>query len=252
VTFAKPFFSLTQNLKDFLDDAKDGAILFSFGSNAKSMYLPEEKVRALLNVFSKLKQRVVMKWESDTLPGKPDNVIISKWLPQDDVLAHPSIKLFISHCGYGGVIEAKHNGVPIVGVPLGGDQSSNADKIVEEGWAIRIDFDDLNEVTLTRAVEEILSNGKYAEVVKRESILSRDRPMNAQETAIYWVEYVLRHRGAPHMHFPSADLNFFQDNSIDVMLVVAGTLYIVFKLLKVVSTFAFCRRRKAEGKLKRN
>ncbi|XP_070500716.1 uncharacterized protein [Chironomus tepperi] len=227
---------LPEDLKTFLGDAKDGAILFSFGSNAKSIYIPEDKLKVILKVFSKLKQRVIMKWESDVLPGKPDNVLISKWLPQDDILAHPNIKAFISHCGYGGVIEAKSNGVPIVGVPLGADQKGNADKIVEEGWAVRLDMVDITEESLTNALKEILNNPKYRDTVRREAILAKDRPLNAQETAVYWVEYVLRHHGAPHLHYPGADLNFFQANSIDVILFIFAVIYAVFKLLKTSSS----------------
>lgn len=39
-----------------------------------------------LRVFKKLKQRVIWKWEDDHLAGKPDNVMIGKWLPQNDIL----------------------------------------------------------------------------------------------------------------------------------------------------------------------
>ncbi|CAG9797605.1 unnamed protein product [Chironomus riparius] len=244
---------LPEDLKTFLDDAKDGAILFSFGSNAKSIYIPEDKQKIILKVFSKLKQRVIMKWESDVLPGKPKNVLISKWLPQDDILAHPNIKAFISHCGYGGVIEAKSNGVPIIGIPLGADQKGNADKIVEEGWAVRLDMTDITEESLTNALKEILSNPKYRDIVGKQAILAKDRPMNAQDTAVYWVEYVLRHNGAPHLHYPGADLNFFQANSIDVILFIFAVIYAAFKVIKLICGFIFCRSKKGSNeKLKRN
>lgn len=182
----------SQDLAEFLDGAKDGAILFSFGSNAKSIYIPEDKQKIILKVFSKLKQRVIMKWESDVLPGKPSNVLISKWLPQNDVLAHSNIKAFISHCGYGGVIEAKSNGVPIIGVPLGADQKGNAARAVEEGWALKLEMADITEESLMEAIMEIINNKKYGDVVKRQAILAKDRPLSAQDTAVYWVEYVLR------------------------------------------------------------
>ena len=52
-----------------------------------------------VEVFSLLKQRVIFKWEEDHLDGKPDNVLLSKWLPQQDILAHPKLRLFVSHGG---------------------------------------------------------------------------------------------------------------------------------------------------------
>jgi glucuronosyltransferase len=151
---------LPEDLKKFLDGAKDGAILFSLGSNAKSTFLPDKTIKVLLKAFSKVKQRVVMKWESDTLEGKPDNVLISKWLPQDDVLAHKNIKLFISHCGYGGLIEAKYHGVPILGVPIFGDQPDNAANIEKEGWGRKIELNTITVDELRSEINEIITNPK--------------------------------------------------------------------------------------------
>jgi hypothetical protein len=48
--------------------------------------MPESKRNAFLKVFSKLKQQVLWKWETDTLPGQPRNVKLGKWLPQSDIL----------------------------------------------------------------------------------------------------------------------------------------------------------------------
>lgn len=151
---------LPADLQNFLDGAKDGAILFSLGSNAKSTYLPDETIQKLLKTFSQIKQRVVMKWESDSLEGKPDNVFISKWLPQDDVLAHKNIKVFISHCGYGGLTEAKYHGVPILGAPFFGDQPSNAISIENEGWGKKIDLYSITVQELKDAIIEFVTNPK--------------------------------------------------------------------------------------------
>lgn len=101
-----------------------------------------------------------MKWESDELKGKPSNVLISKWVPQDDLLAHPNVKAFISHCGLGSVAESKYHGVPIVAMPIGIDQITNADAIVDEGWAFKADFDNMNEKELMNAIKEVLNNPK--------------------------------------------------------------------------------------------
>jgi glucuronosyltransferase len=75
-----------QDLQKFLDEAKDGVIYFSFGSNVRSDHIPEEKIRAFLEAFTKLPQKIVWKWESDILPGQPPNMKSGKWLPQQDIL----------------------------------------------------------------------------------------------------------------------------------------------------------------------
>jgi len=56
------------------------------GSNLRSSLMPEEKRIALLAAFGELKQRVIWKYEEESLPGQPDNVMISNWVPQMDIL----------------------------------------------------------------------------------------------------------------------------------------------------------------------
>jgi hypothetical protein len=79
-------FFFQQDIKTFLDEAPDGVVYFSMGSNLQSSEMPEEKKQAFLETFSKLKQRVLWKWETDSLPGQPSNVKLGKWLPQSDIL----------------------------------------------------------------------------------------------------------------------------------------------------------------------
>lgn len=58
------------------------------GSLLKSETMSEAKRKAFLHVFSKVPQRVLWKWNNDTLPGKTSNIFVSKWFPQRDVLSN--------------------------------------------------------------------------------------------------------------------------------------------------------------------
>jgi glucuronosyltransferase len=58
------------------------------GSKLKGSQMPEDKKQAFLEAFSKLKQKVLWKWETDSLPGQPSNVKMSKRLPQSDILGN--------------------------------------------------------------------------------------------------------------------------------------------------------------------
>ena len=51
------------------------------------------------------------------------------------MLQHPKLKAFITHCGLNSLNEAAAAGVPMVGVPLFGDQLYNAALMSAKGWA---------------------------------------------------------------------------------------------------------------------
>jgi hypothetical protein len=76
----------SQDLQSYLDKSLDGVIYFSMGSNLRSSYIKNTTINALLQAFSQLKQRVLWKWETDSLPGTTSNVKVGKWLPQSDIL----------------------------------------------------------------------------------------------------------------------------------------------------------------------
>lgn len=69
-----------------MDSAEHGVIYVSWGSLIQFSSMPEGTREELLLTFGALKQQIVWKFENDTLPNKPKNVYISKWLPQKDVL----------------------------------------------------------------------------------------------------------------------------------------------------------------------
>jgi len=55
------------------------------GSLLRGETFSPEKRQMFLNVFKKIPQRILWKWEGE-LPGKPSNVMIRKWMPQRDIL----------------------------------------------------------------------------------------------------------------------------------------------------------------------
>lgn len=112
----QPAQELPQDLKKIMDSAKHGVILFSMGTVLQSTQWAPEKLQAIIKAFAKLKQTVIWKYEDSNLPNKPDNVIISPWLPQRDLLTHPNLKLFITHGGLLGTTEALIEAVPLLGL----------------------------------------------------------------------------------------------------------------------------------------
>ncbi len=110
----KPAQPLPKDLENFVAGAEHGIIYVSFGTVFQSQFMSEASQQLFLKVFGSLKQRVIWKWEKEEMAGKPDNVMLSKWLPQQDLLGHPNLKLFITHGGLNSFQETICHQKPVV------------------------------------------------------------------------------------------------------------------------------------------
>ncbi|KAF2900031.1 hypothetical protein ILUMI_06156 [Ignelater luminosus] len=234
----KPPKPLPKDLRDKLDKASNGFIYFSLGSNVKSRFLLDEIRKIILETFAELPYLVLWKFEIEDLLGKPDNVIISKWFPQQDILRHPNIKLFISQGGLQSMEEAVYNHIPIIGISFFGDQVVNVKKIVSMGLGLSIDRTSIDKKTFKNTILEVINNPKYRNKVKEVADLARDQPMTGLERAIWWTEYVLRHKGAVHLRSPAMDLPLYQYFLLDVigfcLLIILVISFILIKLVKLL------------------
>nr|CAD7414596.1 unnamed protein product [Timema poppensis] len=208
------------DIRDYIDSATEGVIFFSMGSIIQGSMLPETTRDAFMKVFSKLKQKVLWKLEVDSLPGQPANVKISKWLPQSDILAHPNVRVFISHGGLMSTLEASYHGVPILGIPCFGDQHQNILRVQESGYGLTLDLNNITETSVAWSLDELINNLRYSSNARQISQDFRDQPQTPMERAVFWTEYVLRHDGAAHMRSSALDLNWFQYFLLDVLAFV--------------------------------
>ncbi|XP_055850895.1 UDP-glucosyltransferase 2-like [Episyrphus balteatus] len=222
---------LPLDIQKFLDDAHDGAIYFSLGSTFKSSGLSMDKLEAILQIFSTMKQRILWKFEVSSLKGKSDNILLKSWFPQNDVLAHPNIKLFITHGGMLGITEAIYHAKPVLAIPINYDQFINVAKAVKKGYALKLPLSQLTEDKFNSTLMEMLTNTKFSLTAKQVSSCYRDQPLEPLENAIYWIEYVIRHKGAPQLRSNALDLNFIQYHSLDSIFVIYGGLFLVLFLL---------------------
>lgn len=236
LTPAKP---VSKELDEFLSgNGDEGFIYFSMGSALKAHTMPEEYRKVFLQTFAKLKQRVLWKWETETMDDLPKNVKLSKWLPQQDVLGHKNIRLFITHGGHGSTQEAIYHGVPLVGIPMFGDQTANMQEAKRLGFALPLEFTELSVDVLTNAINTVISDSSYPKKARELSDLFHDQIDKPLDRAVYWTEYVLRHKGARHLRSAARDLNNLQYHSIDViaflLAVLLLSLYLSFVVLRAL------------------
>ena len=79
---------------------------------------------------------------------------------------------------------------------------------------------------------------------KRAKIISsryRDQPLTPMQTAIYWVEYVARHKGAFHMHSAGQDLSFIEYHNLDIFGLMLFAVAVFAYALKLILRFICCK-----------
>lgn len=195
------------------------------------------------DVFRKLKQRVLWKFEDNSLTDIPSNVLIQKWMPQNDILAHPNVKVFISHGGLFGTFEALTHGVPMVVIPFFGDQNRNAKRIVTAGYGKMIEFKSLNEAIVSETLQEVLTNDVYSKKAKELSVLFNHNLVHPMDEAMFWIEYVAKFKGAKHLKSHAVNMSWFSYLLLDVIIVtLLGVLACIYALVYLVK-HVFCSKK---------
>ncbi|KAJ7947861.1 Glycosyltransferase [Quillaja saponaria] len=156
----------------WLDTKPEGSVLYiSFGSYAhvtKRDLVEIANGLLLSNVTFVwvLRPDIVSSEDVDPLPvgfkeAVSDRSMILTWCCQNQVLAHPAIGGFLTHCGWNSILESIWCKVPLLCFPLYTDQFTNR-KLVVDDWKIGINLSDRKVVTKKEVSEKInrLMNGK--------------------------------------------------------------------------------------------
>ncbi|XP_031639846.1 UDP-glucuronosyltransferase 1-10-like [Contarinia nasturtii] len=229
---AKP---LPKNLQTFLDESTNGVIYFSLGTVVQSSKLPKAKIQAFLDSFRHLKQRVLWKFEDETLENVPSNVMIKKWMPQNDILAHPNVILFISHGGLFGTSESLYHGVPLLLIPFFGDQHRNAHRIQTAGYGKFILFAEVSKDLVSKKIDELISDKTFLNRAKQTSAIFKDNLAHPMDEAMFWIEHVCKFKGAKHLKSHAINMSWFTYLSLDIilasMVILLAGVWVLYKII---------------------
>ncbi|XP_076049303.1 uncharacterized protein LOC143029976 [Oratosquilla oratoria] len=234
---AKP---LPKDLSTWIEGSgNEGVIYFSIGSVARGSNMPQEYIDIFVAAFAQMPQRVIWKFENEDLPGISENVLLRKWLPQQDILAQEKVKVFITHGGLLSTQEAIYHGTPLIALPIFGDQPRNCEMISVKGYGLCLQWKDLTVDVFVSALKEIIENKRYSQRVAETSLVFRDKKDTPVDRAVWWTEFVIRHQGAPSLECPGRNLSWLEFFLIDVILLLHVIFFVVVWLLKK------CKRRLA-------
>ncbi|XP_061596742.1 UDP glucuronosyltransferase 5 family, polypeptide D1 isoform X2 [Cololabis saira] len=239
----KPAQPLPADLEEFVQSAgEDGVIIMTLGTLVNA--LPNEVAQEIASVFAKMPQKVIWRHKGERPSTLGNNTLIVDWMPQKDLLGHPQVKVFVAHGGTNGVQEAIYHGVPVLGIPLFFDQYDNLLRLQERGAAKIIQLADVNGHTFEEGIKEVLHQDSYRQNMQRLSRLHRDQPMTPMDQAVFWVEYVIRHKGAPHLRTAAYKMPWYSYYCLDVILLMVTVTAVLLLSVLVIFRFLCCRSRR--------
>ena len=129
-----------------------------------SLHFKSAQLRMIISVgdacFNKLNEKI-----SRGELKLPKNIIFRPKVPQIDILKRAD--LFITHCGMNSTCETIKYAVPIIAIPLTGDQPINAIRVCDQmSLGVRLDPLNLKVDEFADSIDLVLSNDKFRNNVK--------------------------------------------------------------------------------------
>ncbi|OIT28529.1 PREDICTED: crocetin glucosyltransferase, chloroplastic-like [Nicotiana attenuata] len=167
----------SENYMEWLDTrSKESVIYIAFGSYSEiSSQLMEEIAQGLVKCGRPFLWVIREGKEGKKLGGKlsckeelEQKGKIVSWCSQVEVLQHPSLGCFLTHCGWNSILESLSSGIPVVACPLWTDQGCNA-KLIQDVWktGVRVNANEEGLVErdeFTRCIEIVMEGEKREEL----------------------------------------------------------------------------------------
>ncbi|CAG4953743.1 unnamed protein product [Parnassius apollo] len=252
-----PGLPLPAELKSLMDSATKGVIYFSLGALQQSQQLAPEVLNVLVDAFKEVPFMVLWKISNATVINKPDNVITQAWFPQQEVLAHPNVKAFITHGGARSLEEALYYEVPIIGFPLLKSNKVFINEMTRHGVGEIVDPYYLEKDALKATITAVAGDEKYKRAMSRLRSIAYDPILSGPENAVWWTEYVIQNGGARHFRSPVVGSSFFKYLLLDIvtilLIITFIGIFIVYITLRYIARrmrSRFFQKPEEKGKFK--
>src|SRR4051812_43022689 len=202
---------LTTTLSSFLSSYKR-IMYVSFGMQ---VYTTPENYERLLQSFLEAIDRNIIDgivWSLSGLEKFPANItlpddsletseilnnlythihVTKELAPQVSILNHTNTKIFLTHGGVASCHESLYVGKPMLILPLVSDQFSNAEKLEEQGVALKLDKMNLHVDDIIRKIEFLQLDARVKINLKRMQILTKINSKRKHRAADL-IEFVMK------------------------------------------------------------
>ncbi|XP_042276391.1 UDP-glucuronosyltransferase 3A1-like [Thunnus thynnus] len=242
----KPAKPLDQDLELWISNfGEAGFIVVTLGSMVSSVSVDPLLVE-LVAGFSMIPQGVIWRYDPKQWPphlDKPSNLRLLDWLPLNDMLGHKKACLFITHGGQNSLLQAVYHAVPVLGIPLFGDQFDNVVRAEAKGLGLTINPTQISRGLLRSTIQTLIQDSRFKSSALSLSRIHKSHPVPPTLRLIQWVEHILHSGGGTHLRPASLTQPWYQRYLLDLVLILSLVL-----LGPVALCWTYCRNKNSRDK----
>ena len=246
---------LSAEIEEFVSNSKHGVIIVAFSSLFSPKLFPPAITRPLCEALIEATKQFGLSviWTlNDKDFCRNDNILMSPWLSQNDLLADSRVKLFINHGGYNSVIESVYHAKPLIIFPIGLDQRGNAATAESKGYAIRMNIADFSSESLVSNIGNLITDPRYKRNAQLASDILRDRRDTPAERVSAMIDHVIKY-GDRHIRTGAFQLSTLQFIMFDIFaaLVAAAAVSLLCVIVCCYCVYLKCCRQRCHNKSSR-
>ena len=216
------------------------------------MTLTETLSNKIFGALTLLADDFCVMWQLSTRSVPPvgleeqRHILPLSWIPQNDVLGDLRTVVFVSHVGYGSLYEAAFHGIPVVCIPMFGDQDDNAARAVHGGWGVRLDKNKFTSEDLANAVRQV-GQGDSPFRAKAKAISRLVQAKTGTDEILEWMECAVTY-GIDHLvPFRTMKASYFAYYNLDAGVILSCIVFVAMYAVCTCGRQYVKRREQATG-----
>ncbi|EGT36370.1 hypothetical protein CAEBREN_08927 [Caenorhabditis brenneri] len=219
---------------------RNQTVLISFGSNARSTFMPIHMRNSLITALSEMSHiTFIWKYEDTSVnivkefDESIENIFLVDWMPQQALLSDPRLSLFVTHGGLASTNEVAFSGKPAVMVPVFGDQTRNSRMLERHGGVLVLRKEQLQYPNAIKdAILTVLNDKEFARRACNLAELLNNQPQSPKDVFLKYFNFVARFGKPSGIDSSAPQLSFFTYYYIDLILVLLS----IFITISIVLT----------------
>ncbi|KAF1758517.1 hypothetical protein GCK72_014975 [Caenorhabditis remanei] len=250
---------MNEVLPEFYNDIlnlRKHTVLLSFGSNARSTFMPEKYRNSLITALGAMSDvTFIWKYENTSVNIVKEkdpsitNIHLVDWMPQQALLADPRLDLFITHGGLASTNEVAFSGKPAIMIPVFGDQTRNSRMLERHGSVLVLRKENLQYPdAIMEAVMTVLNDKSFEQRARNLAKLLNNQPESPRDVFLKYFNFVARFGKPIGLDSNAANINFIAYYYLDFLLLLTISISILISLASggYVAYIIFLKKEKVD------